>query len=88
MLSAQFIRRFALIFIIAALSFQNAHAQTGTRKAPEVETPASQPAPAAPAPATSTPPAHQRIHPAGRRPGPGNAPKDAQKSGSAPRSES
>jgi hypothetical protein len=81
MLAAQFIRRFALFSMLpAALSFQSAQAQTGTRKAPEVETPASQPAPAAPA--TSTPPAHQRIHPAGRRPGPGNAPKDAQKSAS------
>ncbi len=87
MLAAQFIRRFALIFMFAALSIHSAHAQTGTRKAPEVPTPATEPAPAppaqpAPAPATATPPAHQRIHPAGRRPGPGNAPKDTQKAAS------
>jgi hypothetical protein len=78
MLAAQFIRRFALIFMFAALS----HAKTGTRKAPEVPTPATEPAPPAPAPATSTPPTHQRVHPTGRRPGPANAPKDAQKSAS------
>jgi hypothetical protein len=79
MLAAQFIRRSALIFMFAALS----HAQTGTRKAPEVPTPATEPAPAPPAPATSTPPTHQRVHPTtGRRPGPGNAPKDAPKSAS------
>jgi hypothetical protein len=80
MLAAQFIRRSALIFIFSGLSFHGAHAQTGTRKAPEVQTPADKPAPAAPAPATSTPPAgHPRVHPAGRRPGPAAAPKVAPK---------
>jgi len=85
MLAARFFRRFALISIMpAALSFHGAVAQTGTRKAREVQTPADKPAtapaPAAPAPATSTPPAtRQRIHPAGRRPGPAAAPKVAPK---------
>jgi len=71
MLASRFIRRFALISILAALSFDGAHAQTvklHAAKAPHPQAPSSPPAPAASAPAPG-----QRVHPARRRPRPATA---------------
>jgi hypothetical protein len=70
MLATRSFRRFAMISIFAALSFHDAHAQSGIRKAPapDAQAPSSQPAPADPAPAVPAPAPRPRVHPARRRP--------------------
>ncbi len=76
MLATRFMRRFALISIFAALSFDGAPAQTvklHATKAPQAQTPSSHPAP----PAAAAPAPGQRMHPARRRPRPATAPKVA-----------